>query len=110
MTHPREARLFPELHHLPAEEQQQLLDAAKRRAFGPDRALKRWRENMTTFVIMFGLCVLVMVVLAPALSLSRDMAGGFVLVVVLPVCFIFQQRRYVQRLRVALAEEAEGKQ
>ncbi len=105
MTAPREARLFPELQHLPPEEQRQRLDAAKRRAFGPDRALHRWRGNLMTFGVMFALCAAFMAVLVPALSLSRDMAAIFILVVVLPACFILQQRRYVRTLRAALAEE-----
>lgn len=105
MTAPRETRLFPELQHLPPEEQRQRLDAAKQRAFGPDTGLRRWRGNLITFGAMFALCAVFMAVLVPALSLSRDMAAIFILVVVLPTCFILQQRRYVRTLRAALAED-----
>lgn len=107
MTAPREARLFPELHHLPAEEQRRRLADARRRVFGPDNALARWRGNLINFALMFGLSAAFMAVLVPALSLSRDLAAIIMLVVVLPGFFLLQQRRYVRMMRTALAEAAD---
>lgn len=105
MNHPREIRWFPELEGLPPEEQQQRLQAAKRRVFGPDNTLARWRGNLLTFIVMFALSAGFMAVLVPALSLSRDLAAIAMLIVVLPAFFILQQRRYIRLIRRALAAE-----
>ncbi|HEY7886174.1 MAG TPA: hypothetical protein VIC08_14615 [Cellvibrionaceae bacterium] len=106
MTSPREARLFPQLQALPADEQIRCLDAAKRRVFGPQNAMARWRGNLTNFALMFAVSAVFMGLLVPALSLSRDVAAILMLLVVLPAFFIMQQRRYVSMIRQALKDEA----
>ena len=104
MTLPREIKFFPELHALPESEQAQRLSEAKALAFGPDRKLVRWRGNLLHFGVMFTVSVLFMVLLAPALSLSREAAALVMLVLILPAFFILQQRRYIRLVRLALAE------
>ena len=104
MTSPREARLFPELQQLPPEEQTERLEAAKRKVFGPDNTLARWRGNLIQFTLMFAVSAVFMGLLVPVLSLSRDLAAIVMLVMVLPGFFILQQRRYIRIIRRALMD------
>lgn len=99
MANKTELKHFPELSHLPPEEQQARLDKAKAAAFGEDTKLKRWRGNVVYFALAFGLSWLFMMVIAPALSLSQDAAALLMLLVVLPICFVGQQKRYIRNIR-----------
>ncbi|WP_319835134.1 hypothetical protein [Gilvimarinus gilvus] len=105
MARQTELKHFPELRHLPIEEQRERLSQAKAAAFGPDQKLTRWRGNLLQFAVMFGMSVLFMMVIAPALALSQDASALVMLLVVLPVFFVLQQRRYLALIRKSLHEQ-----
>lgn len=102
MLSERELKFFPELAHLPKEVRLQRLGDAKKRAFGPDKKLSRWRGNILQFALMFAFSAAFMTSLAPMLSLSQETAALIMLIVVLPAFFILQQRRYIRLIRQAL--------
>lgn len=102
MSQSREFKHFPELNHLPDEQKREHLAKAKAIAFGPDQKLERWRGNLLQFAVMFAVSVMFMMVIAPALSLSQDASALFMLIIVLPVFFVLQQRRYLGLIRKAL--------
>jgi hypothetical protein len=106
MASQRELKFFPELSGLPLPEQQQRLAAAKAIAFGPDTQLRRWRGNIVHYFLMFVLAAGFMALLAPMLGLSQDTAAIVMLVVILPLFFWAQQRRYVALIRQALTDDA----
>lgn len=105
MATARELKYFPELAGLSAPEQEQRLNQAKAIAFGPDTRLERWRGNLVQFFLMFAGSAGFMALLAPALRLSQDTAAIIMLVIVLPLFFIMQQRRYLRLVRRALRQQ-----
>ncbi|WP_041522098.1 hypothetical protein [Gilvimarinus agarilyticus] len=105
MASTRELKYFPELAEYSLPEQESRLKQAKASAFGPDTRLERWRGNLVQFFLMFAGSAAFMVLLAPALSLSQDTAAIIMLVIVLPLFFIFQQKRYLKLIRQALQEQ-----
>lgn len=99
-----EFKHFPQLDSLTDEQKRERLNQAKAMAFGPDRKLTRWRGNLLYFAIMFAVSVIFMMYIAPAMGLSQDASAMVMLVVVLPLFFILQQRRYIRLIRQALYE------
>lgn len=95
---------FPEIHHLPLEEQDQLLQRASKIISGPENKLRIWRSNM----IGLGLLLLVSAALisgiGPYFDLAASTTGVITMMVIFPLFMILQQRRYIARLRPAVLQ------
>lgn|SRR5690554_4743557 len=95
---------FPELAHLPPEEQEALLHQAHEDATGSDQRMATWRNNLFGLVLVSALCLGLIFWAGPALNLSRPTTGMVIMLVVLPVFIVVQQRRYIARLRSFLTQ------
>ncbi|MDQ2076154.1 hypothetical protein [Marinimicrobium sp. ABcell2] len=95
---------FPELAHLPQEEQESLLRRADEDATGPEHRLETWRSNLLSLAVVTGLSLALIFWLGPVLNLSRQSTAIFIMVVVLPGFIVIQQRRYIARLKPFVAQ------
>ena len=95
---------FPELAQLPREEQETLLRQAHEDATGPEQRLETWRNNLAGLVLVSALCLGLIFWVGPALNLSRPSTAMVIMLVVLPVFIVIQQRRYIARLRSTLTQ------
>ncbi|WP_111641453.1 hypothetical protein [Marinimicrobium alkaliphilum] len=95
-------RHYPELHHLPPEAQLSVLEKAKEDAFGQSQKLRIWRKNMVTLAIICAISFGLVMWVGPALGLPGVATAVVMMVVVLPVFMIVQQRRYIADLRPAV--------
>jgi len=102
MNFKRLAKHFPELAALPQAEQQTLLAQAYQHAFAAEHKMKIWRNNLLSAIVMAGLCFLFVLVLRPALGMSQQTSAILLMVIVFPVYFFIQQRRFIQQLRSSL--------
>lgn len=98
---------FPELAHLPRDQQEALLREAHEDATG--QRLETWRSNLFGVVLVSALCLGLIFWVGPALDLSRRNTALIIMLVVLPAFIIIQQRRYISRLRTFVAQRLEGK-
>lgn len=94
---------FPELAHLPREEQETLLRQAHEDATSPEQRLATWGNNLFGLVLISALCLGLIFWVGPALNLSRPTTAMVIMLVVLPVFIVIQQRRYTARLRSFLS-------
>ncbi len=99
---------FPEIHHLPPEEQRQLLQQAQEELNRSDNKLANWRNNLLRFALVAALC-LGLVWLGPRLGLSEGATAAGMLLVVLPLLFYLQHRRYIAQLRPLVKNLAKKK-
>ena len=103
---------FPELHHLPVDEQIHVLQQAQKLASGPENKLLVWRDNMLALVGLILLCVLVIAVVGPLFNLAASTTAVFLMIVIFPLFILIQTRRQIGYLRPALhkalAQHQEG--
>lgn len=92
-------KYFPEIHHLPADEQLRLLQRAYDQAFGPENKLQIWRKNLVGFALLIAVCGLIIAVAGPMLSLAPSSTGIILMVIIFPLFIVLQQRRYIAQLR-----------
>ncbi len=102
MNPKRLLKYFPELAPLPEIEQHDLLNKAYNDAFGQTNKMKNWRTNLITALIMTGVCFLFTLVLPKVLQISSQTSAWILMLVVLPVFFFVQHRRFIQQLRLSL--------
>lgn len=95
---------FPELAHLPPDEQEALLRLAHEDATGPDQRMQTWRNNLVSLVLVSALCLGLIFWVGPALNLSRPSTAMVIMLGILPAFIVIQQRRYIARLRWFLAQ------
>lgn len=100
---------FPDIHRLPRQEQERLLQEAQRQLSQPENKLARWRHNLLRFSLVAGFCVLLVAWVGPWLGLSDRSTALIMLLVVLPVLFYLQHRSYIARLRPLVKALAEKK-
>lgn len=93
---------FTEIHHLPPEQQIKLLEKAYENAFGPDRKLSVWKNNLISGAIITAVILLLITVVGPLLRLPQAVTASLIIIVVLPVFLILQHRRFINQLREAL--------
>lgn len=93
---------FPELAHLPATEQQTLLEKAYKDAFAGDNKMQLWRNNLISAALMTALCFLFVLVIRPALGMSQQSSALVLMFTAFPAYFFIQQRRFIQQLRASL--------
>src|SRR5690625_1737189 len=98
---------FPELAHLPRDQQEALLREAHEDATG--QRLETWRSNLFGVVLVSALCLGLIFWVGPALDLSRRNAALIIMLVVFPAASSCQQRRYISSLRTFVAQRFEGK-
>lgn len=96
------ARHFPEIAHLPTDEQHRLLDKAYRDAFSSDNKMRNWRSNLTIALLMSALCFLFVLVIRPALGMSQQTSAILLMVIAFPAYLLFQQQRMLRRIRASL--------
>ncbi len=95
-------RHFPEIAHLPQEEQHQLVIRAYQDAFAPDKKMRIWRSNLIAALLMSSLCFLFVLVLRPALGISQQTSALLLMVIAFPAYLLIQQRRMLRELRTSL--------
>ena len=93
---------FPELHHLPLDEQIYLLQQAQKLAAGPENKLQVWRGNMLALAGLILLCVLVIAVVGPLFNLAASTTAVILMIVIFPLFILIQTRRQIGYLRPAL--------
>src|SRR5690625_7170059 len=82
---------FPELAHLPRDQQEALLREAHEDATG--QRLETWRSNLFGVVLVSALCLGLFFWVGPALDLSRRNTALIIMLVVLPTYFYCHHRR-----------------
>jgi ABC-type spermidine/putrescine transport system permease subunit I len=102
MNPKRLVKHFPELAELPQAEQYALLDKAYKDAFNQADKMKNWRTNVITAVLMTSVCFLCAWALPKILPISPQASAWFLMLVVLPVLFVIQHRRFIHQLRTSL--------
>jgi hypothetical protein len=95
---------FPELAHLPQQEQETLLLRAHEDAAGPEHRLQTWRSNLFSLAVVSALSLGLIFWIGPAVNLSRQTTAIIIMVVVLPGFIFVQQRRYIARLKPFVAQ------
>ncbi len=95
-------RHFPELAHLPADEQQQLLTRAYQDAFSSDNRMRNWRSNFIAALLMTSLCFLFVLVIRPALGMSQQTSAILLMIIAFPAYLVVQQQRVIQQIRISL--------
>jgi hypothetical protein len=92
-------KYFPEIHHLPPEEQLNLVSKAHQFCFGPENKLRIWRSNLASGALLTGLSLLLIAVIGPLLQLSSSATAGVMILIILPGFFFLQHKRYICALR-----------
>ena len=95
-------RNFPEIAHLPAEQQEQLLIKAYQDAFSPENRMRIWRNNLITALIMTALCFLFVLVIRPSLGMSQQTSAILLMIIAFPAYLLFQHQRMLRQLRTSL--------
>jgi len=95
---------FPEIHHLPEQEQRTLLETAHQRGFGPDRKLAVWKSNLLSGALITAFSLLLITLIGPALHIPPALTATAMIVLVLPAFLIWQHKRFIAELRIRLRE------
>ena len=93
---------FPELHHLPLDEQIHVLQQAQQFASGAENKLQVWRDNLMALAGLILLCVLVIAVIGPYFNLAASTTAVILMVVIFPFFMLVQHRRQIVYLRPAV--------
>lgn len=97
---------FPEIHHLPQEQQLKQLEAAYEAGFGREQKLRVWKSNLQSGAIITATCLLLITVIGPLLRMPPALTATLIIIVVLPVFLVWQHRRFINRLRELLATQS----
>lgn len=90
---------FPEIHHLPVDEQHELIQRATQLVFGPENKLRIWRRNMIGLGLLLLVSATVIFGIGPYFRLAASTTGVITMVVVFPLYIIIQQQRHIAQLR-----------
>ena len=93
---------FPEIAHLPPQEQERLLTQAYQDAFSPENKMRNWRSNLIMALAMTALCFLFVLVIRPALGMSQQTSAVLLMVIAFPVYLLFQHQRMLRQVRASL--------
>ncbi len=93
---------FPEIAHLPHEQQEHLLNKAYQDAFSPEHKMRNWRGNLMTALVMTALCFLFVLVIRPALGMSQQTSAILLMLIAFPAYLLFQHQRMLRQLRASL--------
>lgn len=99
-------KYFPEIHHLPLEQQLELVSGAHKDSFGPEHKLRIWRNNLISCAILTGLALLLIGGIGPLFKFSAGTTATFMILVVLPGFFFIQHKRYINELRPKVLDRA----
>lgn len=105
MSPKRLIKYFPELAHLPTEEQNAVLLRAQKSIESNKHSLRTLADNLLQAAILFGCCWALIWYLRPALGISHQAAGIMIIVLIIPAYLLIQQRRYLQKIRRELQKE-----
>jgi len=105
MSPKRLIKYFPELAHLPTEQQEALLLNAQKNIEHNKHKLRALAHNLLRAAILFGGCLLFIWYLRPLLGISHQTAGIMIIVLIIPAYLIIQQRRYLQKIRNELQKD-----
>jgi|SRR5690606_2069476 uncharacterized membrane protein len=107
-------KYFPELHHLSAEQQRTLLEAAYQDSFGPEQKMRVWRNNLIGGGILTAIALLLIMVVGPLLRLAPAVTATIMMLGVLPAFLFMQHKRFINELRPGvmrlLAQQSEDSQ
>lgn len=95
-------RHFPELAHLPVDQQQHLLTRAHQDAFSSDNKMRNWRSNFIAALLMTSLCFLFVLVIRPALGISQQTSAIMLMIIAFPAYLVIQQQRVIKQIRTSL--------
>jgi Flp pilus assembly protein TadB len=104
MNFKRLSKHFPELAHLSSGEQQALLTQADKALNNAETPLAALGRKLFDACIFLLLCLLLIKKVGPALGLAPEVMATLLILVLLPLYFILQQKRYLKRLRRQLAK------
>lgn len=105
MSPKRLTKYFPELAHLPAEEQEAVLARAQKNIENNRHTLRVLADNLLRATILFGICLLFIWYLRPALGMSDQTTAIVIMALVIPTYLVIQQRRYLQKIRSELQKD-----
>jgi hypothetical protein len=99
MNFHRLSRHFPELKPMSLDQRESILKQADQALTQQVSPLARVRDKLFDLTLILGASLLVIKVIAPALSLTQEFTALVVMLVILPGYFLLQQRRYIGKLR-----------
>ncbi len=105
MSPKRLIKYFPELAHLPTDQQEALLLKAQKNIESNKHKLRVLADNLLRAAILFGSCWVFIWYLRPTLGISHQTAGIMIMVLIIPAYLFIQQRRYLQKIRSELQKE-----
>lgn len=93
---------FPELNHLPLEQQLSVLQTAHQKAYGPEQKMRVWRRNLAAGTITTAICYFWVTKFGPLLNLSPTLTAFILIIVVLPLFLVWQQKQLIRNIRLQL--------
>lgn len=99
---------FPEIHHLPQEQQIKRLQTAHEAGFGHEQKIVIWKSNLLSGALITAACLLLITLIGPRLQMPPALTAALIIVGVLPAFLVWQHRRFIRRLRELLAEQTLG--
>lgn len=96
---------FPELAHLPTEEQHARLIQAQKNIDNDKHKLRALAENLLRAAILFTICLLFIGYLRPILGISHPTAAIMIMVLIIPAHLVIQHQFYLQKIRRELQRE-----
>ena len=103
MNFKRLIRHFPELSHLTSSEQEALLIRADTALSDTETPFAALRRKLFDACMLLALCLLLIKYIGPLLGIPPEAMAFIVLLALLPLYFVLQQKRYLKRLRRVLA-------
>jgi len=104
MNFKRLSRHFPELANLEPSERETILLRADQSLSENLSPLMKVRDKLLDLVLIAGVCLILIKFIAPALSISPQANAFIVMLLVLPLYFYMQKKRYISQLRRQLKQ------
>ena len=105
MNFKRLSRHFPELANLEPNERDAILLRADQNLSKDLSPLMKVRDKLLDLALIVGVCLIVIKFIAPALSISPQVSAFIVMLLILPLYFYIQQKRYISKLRRQLKRQ-----
>jgi hypothetical protein len=99
MNFHRISRHFPELRSLSPEQREAILRQADKALAQEPRPLARVRDKLLNLTLILSASLVLIKLVAPALALPQELTALIVMLILLPLYFLLQQRLYISKLR-----------
>lgn len=96
------AKHFPEIAHLPPDEQHSLLSKAYADALSPENKLRNMGNNLITIFLLGSLCFLLVLSIRQVLDMSPATSAILLLLIAFPSYLLVQQQRILRQIRISL--------